>query len=250
MSIYGSRGSTLGSGYGIGSKRPRVMESNPYFAVSGGVDNYLPAYGGAVAFPVVKLRGLPFNCADFDVYRFFSGLEIVDCLLTHRSGRFTGEAFVVFSAPVHAELALQRDRHVMGHRYVEVFRSKKVDYYNAIAAEVGGNAASPPPPPRVRDQQPADVNSAVLKLRGLPFSATRTDVVDFFTDFEISEENVHLALRKDGKATGEAYVEFSSAAEAKMAMMAKHKMTLGSRYVEIFPSSPEEADQARSRSRA
>lgn len=258
-----------------------MMESNPYFAVSGGgggggvgassYQSYASSsYGAALAgypggaaaysFPVVRLRGLPFNCTDLDIYRFFSGLDVVDCLLTNKSGRFSGEAFVLFAAPVQAELALQRDRLNMGRRYVEVFRCKKQDYYHAIAAELAtdnqhhrggaGGAGSPPPPskrPHQEDQHQMEYTE-ILKLRGLPFSASRADIVDFFAGFDLSEEKVHIALRADGKATGEAFVEFPSAEEAKRAMN-KDRMTIGSRYVELFPSTPEEASRAQSRSR-
>jgi heterogeneous nuclear ribonucleoprotein F/H len=165
-----------------GSKRPpRMIESNPYFAVSGVpapglIDAYDgtpsrskrsrtfdpnpyfmgPAFyptfhggslpggglpgGGSTAglynFPVVRIRGLPFNCDDLDIYKFFSGLDVVDCLFVNKNGRFTGDAYVIFPTPMQAQLALQRDRQNMGHRYVEVFACKKSDYYNAIAAEV------------------------------------------------------------------------------------------------------------------
>jgi heterogeneous nuclear ribonucleoprotein F/H len=85
-------------------------------------------------------------------------------------------------------------------------------------------------------------------MRGLPFSAKKAEIVDFFQDFKLIEERVHIACRPDGKATGEAYVEFASSEEAKKAMC-KDKMTIGSRYVELFPSTPDEARRAESRSR-
>ncbi|CAA6663151.1 unnamed protein product [Spirodela intermedia] len=194
----------------------------------------------AYSFPIVRLRGLPFNCTDLDIYRFFSGLDVVDCLLTNKSGRFSGEAFVLFAAPVHAELALQRDRLNMGRRYLAT------DHHR------GASAGSPPPPPpskrpRQEDQHQMEYTE-ILKLRGLPFSASRADIVDFFAGFDLPEDKVHIALRADGKATGEAFVEFPSSEEAKRAMN-KDRMTIGSRYVELFPSTPEEASRAHSRSR-
>jgi heterogeneous nuclear ribonucleoprotein F/H len=79
----------------------------------------------------------------------------------------------------------------------------------------------------------------VLKLRGLPYSATTEDIIKFFLEYELTEENVHIAYRSDGKATGEAFVEFPTAEVAKTAMC-KDKMTIGTRYVELFPSTLEE----------
>ncbi|PIN17226.1 putative RNA-binding protein (RRM superfamily) [Handroanthus impetiginosus] len=264
--MYGHRGALFGSGgvsdgYEIGSKRPRMMESNPYFAVSSSSSSYRQPYGYGSryepsTFPVVRLRGLPFNCADVDIYKFFAGLDIVDVFLVNKDGRFSGEAFVLFAGPMQSELALQRDRQNMGRRYVEVFRCKKQEYYNAIAAEVNEGAygsldyrgSSPP----VRRKRSPDKDSMeyteILKMRGLPYSVKKSEIVKFFGDFNIADDKVHIACRSDGKATGEAYVEFASAEEAKKAMC-KDKMLIGSRYVELFPSTPDEARRAASRSR-
>lgn len=276
---------------GIGAKRShRMLEplANPYLAAGPAVGSYYPSSfsnygisgssssigGGGSSiissiydFPVVRLRGLPFNCEDLDVFKFFEELNVVDCLLVNKAGRFSGEAFVLFSSPMQADLALRRNRQNMGRRYVEVFRCKKLEYYQAIANEVGINGGlfdggeyrrSPPP---ARPKKTTATTSAskdedkdkmeytkVLKLRGLPYSATESDIVEFFEDYDVSEEKVLIARRSDGKATGEAYAEFPSAEEAKKAMC-KDKMTIGSRYVELFPSTPEESRRAASRFR-
>ncbi|XP_065856401.1 uncharacterized protein [Euphorbia lathyris] len=158
---------------------------------------------------------------------------------------------------MQVEFALQRDRQNMGRRYVEVFRCKRQDYYNAVSAEVNYEGiydsdyhGSPPPvkkTKRVSEKEQMEY-SEILKMRGLPFSAKKPDIIDFFKDYKLVEERVHIACRPDGKATGEAYVEFVSTEEAKRAM-SKDKMTIGSRYVELFPSTPDEARRAESRSR-
>ncbi|KAJ3708825.1 hypothetical protein LUZ61_012530 [Rhynchospora tenuis] len=317
MAGPGGRGSDGGfsdgsGGYSEGgSKRPpRMIESNPYFAVSGvrapglldaydgtpggskmsrtfdpspyfmGPTFYPPFPGGGLPggglpgggstaglynFPVVRIRGLPFNCEDVDIYKFFSGLDVVDCLFVNKNGRFTGDAYVVFPTPMQAQLALQRDRQNMGHRYVEVFACKKSDYYNAIAAEVNFGVFGYPPersPPPARHKRPREEPredeaknldemhfTEILKLRGLPYSVTRAEIVEFFgEEFHLKESDVHICCRFDGKATGEAFAEFPSADIAKQAM-SRDKMTIGSRYVELFPSTPEEASRAKSRSR-
>lgn len=253
-------GGGVSDGYEVGSKRQRMMESNPYFAVGSSASGFPPyGFSGAFqppAFPVVRLRGLPFNCTDIDIFKFFAGLDIVDILLANKNGRFSGEAFVVFAGPMQAEFALQRDRQNMRHRYVEVFRCKRQDYYNAVATEVNYEGiydndyqGSPPPSrsKRFSDKEQLEYTE-ILKMRGLPFSAKKSHIVEFFKDFKIIEERIHIACRPDGKATGEAYVEFVSAEEAKRSM-SKDKMTIGSRYVELFPSTPDEARRAESRSR-
>lgn len=270
FAVSGGIGGRISDGYdaGIAAKRSRMLEPppNPYF--SGSLSSFYPSFssygmGGAsgiYSFPVVRLRGLPFNCEDLDVYKFFAGLDVVDCLLVNKNGRFSGEAFVVFSSPMQAEVALGRNRQNMGRRYVEVFRCKKQDYYQAIASEVsnggsfdGGEYRHSPPPARPKktttDEDKEQMEyTQILKLRGLPYSATESDIVEFFGEFEISEGKVHIARRPDGKATGEAYAEFPSTEVAKKAMC-KDKMTIGSRYVELFPSTPEEMRRAAARFR-
>lgn len=259
FAVSGGAGS---DGFNNGSKRPRTMESSPYFSTRGGISSFQQPYGyggGSLgAFPVVRLRGLPFNCDDLDIYKFFSGLDVVDCLLVNKNGRFSGEAFVVFPSMMQTEFALQKDRQNMGRRYIEVFRGSKMEYYHAIAAEVNSGGAteheyrrgSPVSRPKKSFEDKDQMEyTEVLKLRGLPYSATKSDIVDFFgEEFGLSEENVQIACRSDGKATGEAFVEFESAEMAKKAMC-KDKMMIGSRYVELFLSTPEEARRAEFRSR-
>lgn len=251
----------VSDGYDIGSKRPRMTESNPYFAVNNGPSGY--PFGHGYPFPIIRLRGLPFNCSESDILLFFAGLDIVDIFLVNKNGRFSGEAFVLFAGNMHAENALLRDRQNMGRRYVEVFRCKKQDYYQAIAAEVKESSgfdqnhrgSSPPPPgplhkPPKRAQNKDHLEyTEILKLRGLPFSVKKSDIIKFFgTDYGLADEKVLIGYRSDGKATGEAYVEFTSSEEAKNAMC-KDNMMIGSRYIELFPSTQEEARRADSRAR-
>ncbi|XP_010547398.1 PREDICTED: heterogeneous nuclear ribonucleoprotein F-like isoform X2 [Tarenaya hassleriana] len=255
--MYGSRGAMLGSGgvSEVGSKRQRMMQSNTYFAAGSGIPPY--GYGGGFQppiFPVVRLRGLPFNCTDVDIFKFFAGLDIVDVFLVNKNRRFSGEAFVVFAGPMQTEIALQRDRQNMGRRYVEVFRCYKQDYYNAVAAEVNyegiyGNDDNGPSNAKKFSEKDKVEYAEVLKVRGLPYSVKKSQIVEFFGGYKVTEERIRIVYRPDGKATGEAYVEFETAEEAKRAM-AKDKMSIGTRYVELFPSTLDEARRtAESRSR-
>lgn len=250
----------MSDGYGIGSKRPRMMDSNTYFAVPS-ASSGSSAYGykrgyDSPAFPVVRLRGLPFDCTEIDIVQFFAHLDIVDVFLVTKNGRFSGEAIVVFAVPMHAELALQRDRQNIGRRYVEVFKCRKQDYYNAIAADVMSfegaldrdRRDTPPPRPKKSIDKDQLEYTEILKLRGLPFTVKRSDILKFFgEEFKLSDDKIQIAARSDGRVTGEAFVEFPSAEEAKKAMR-KDKQTIGSRYIELFPSTPDEAKRAASRS--
>eukprot|EP00262_Sarcandra_glabra_P020230 TRINITY_DN7963_c0_g1_i1.p1 TRINITY_DN7963_c0_g1~~TRINITY_DN7963_c0_g1_i1.p1 ORF type:complete len:254 (-),score=44.77 TRINITY_DN7963_c0_g1_i1:17-778(-) len=249
-----------GDGREMGSKRQRLIDLNPSFYGGSPGSNFMyntPTYGymsQPPPFPVVRLRGLPFDCSEGDVAEFFHGLDVVDVLLVHKMGRFNGEAFCIFGYPLQVDFALQRNRQNMGRRYIEVFRSKRQEYYGAVASEVSDMKGGGSPRrsiPRARsydDGKEVMEHTGVLRLRGLPFSAGKDDVIDFFKDFELSEDCVHVVVNADGRSTGEAFVEFASTEDSKAAMV-KDRMTLGSRYIELFPSSIQEMDEAVSRGR-
>eukprot|EP00250_Pteridium_aquilinum_P002140 c12343_g1_i1 orf=113-1696(+) len=232
-------------------RSPHLSHSPPLPFFKGPGFSPFPAFSRF--FPVVRLRGLPFNCTESDIYDFFRGLDVVDVLLTHKQGRFSGEGFCVFGLPMQVDLALHRNRQSMGQRYIEVFRSKKHEYYMAVAAEVSEQEKSgtgevtpsfPPSKPAI-DKEHLE-HTGVLKLRGLPFSASKRDVIEFFKDFDLKDENIQFVVHSDGRASGEAFVEFDGPIQSKLAM-SRDKMMLGSRYVELFPSSSEEAAKATGR---
>ncbi|XP_030458691.1 uncharacterized protein LOC115679229 isoform X2 [Syzygium oleosum] len=209
--------------------------------------------GQSPPFPLVRLRGLPFNCTEADVAEFFHGLDIVDVLFVHNDGKFTGEAFCVLGYPLQVDFALQRNRQSMGRRYVEVFRSKRQDYYKAIANEVSEARGGSPHRSISRgkssnERKDSAEHTGILRLRGLPFSAGKDDVLEFFKDFELSEDSIHIVFNSEGRPSGEAFAEFASAEDSRAAM-AKDRMTLGSRYIELFVSTLEELDEAVSRGR-
>lgn len=243
----------------MGAKRQRINDQGPSFYGTSPGSSYMynaPPYGYVSQpppFPVVRLRGLPFDCTETDVAEFFRGLDIVDVLFVHKGGKFTGEAFCVLGYPLQVDFALQKNRQNMGRRYVEVFRSKRQEYYKAIANEVsdgrGGSPRRHVPRAKSYDEgKDSAEHTGILRLRGLPFSAGKDDIMEFFKDFVLSEDSIHITMNSEGRPTGEAFVEFAGAEDSKAAM-AKDRMTLGSRYIELFPSSVEEMDEAVSRGR-
>ncbi len=73
----------------------------------------------------------------------------------------------------------------------------------------------------------------IVRCRGLPWSTTVEEVKDFFSGVQFSEgdSSVHLTMTRDGRPSGEAYVELASEedVEAALKMDRKH---MGKRYVE------------------
>ena len=82
-------------------------------------------------------------------------------------------------------------------------------------------------------------HTGFLRMRGLPFQATKEDVAEFFKDYKPVPDSIILTYRMDGRSTGEAYVEFETPDSAKEAMTL-HRSTIGSRYIELFISNKEE----------
>lgn len=89
-------------------------------------------------------------------------------------------------------------------------------------------------------------HTGFLRMRGLPFSATRQEIIEFFEEFDPLEDSICLTCRSDGRATGEAYVAFNSPEDAKKAM-GLHRSTMGSRYIELFISNKDEHARAMAR---
>ncbi|CAN1158256.1 Heterogeneous nuclear ribonucleoprotein F [Linum perenne] len=244
----------------MGAKRQRMLEQTPSFfgATPGTSFMYSqPTYayvGQPQTFPVVRLRGLPFDCTDTDVAEFFQGLNIVDILFVHKGGKFSGEAFCVLGFPLQVDFALQRNRQNIGRRYVEVFRSTRQDYYKAVAGEVSEYRVSSPRRTSARaksydEGKESAEHTGVLRLRGLPFSAGKDDIIEFFKEYAaLPKKSIHIMVNYEGRATGDAFVEFASADDSKAAM-GKDRKTLGSRYIELFPSSMEELQEAFARGR-
>ncbi|XP_076888022.1 uncharacterized protein LOC143538322 [Bidens hawaiensis] len=125
----------------------------------------------------------------------------------------------------------------MGRVYVEVFRCKKQEYYNAVAAEYGyvfryydnGYRAS----------------HKWFKMKFKLTSFQKNNEVLEFTNLirllrHMNDEKVHIDCRLDGKVTGEAYVTFESAKVVKQAMC-KDRLMIGKRYVKLFVSTLDEA---------
>ncbi|XP_059665281.1 uncharacterized protein LOC132311399 [Cornus florida] len=258
--FYRGRYMDGGDGNQMAPKRQRVIDQGSSFYGTSPGSSFMynpPPYSSYIGqpppFPVVRLRGLPFDCSETDIAEFFHGLDIVDVLFVHKNGKFTGEAYCVLGYPFQVDFALQRNRQNIGRRYVEVYRSKRQEYYKAIANEVSDSRGGSPhrsiPKAKSSDEGRDSADTGILRLRGLPFSAGKDDIIKFFEDFVLTEELIHIMVNSGGRPTGEAFVEFLSVEDSKAAM-AKDRMTLGSRYIELFPSSLEELDEAVSRGRS
>lgn len=89
-------------------------------------------------------------------------------------------------------------------------------------------------------------HTGFLRMRGLPFAASKEDIIKFFTGYNPVPDSVVLTYRNDGRATGEAYVGFATPDDSKRAMEL-HRRSMGNRYIELFISNKEEQGRALAR---
>ncbi|ODN05134.1 Heterogeneous nuclear ribonucleoprotein F [Orchesella cincta] len=91
----------------------------------------------------------------------------------------------------------------------------------------------------------------IVKLRGLPWSCTKDDIVEFLgPECQIygDAEGVHLVTSPEGKASGEALVELASDHDQDVALK-KDKQNMGHRYIEVFKITRSEMEWVLKRSR-
>ncbi|XP_069562069.1 G-rich sequence factor 1 [Brachyistius frenatus] len=204
---------------------------------------------------VVKLRGLPFSCTEVDILHFFTGLTVVEngvTIVTNARGRKSGEAFVQFSSQEAANEALQRDRELIGSRYIEVFPSRRDDIYssqkrrassapspNSALSANGRNVSASPTNHKTMSPQSSAVLSHFIHMRGLPFQVSGEDIVKFFSPLVVSR--ILIECGPDGKPSGEADVHFSCHQDAVSAM-SRDRMNIDQRYIELFLNSVPDAD--------
>jgi len=89
----------------------------------------------------------------------------------------------------------------------------------------------------------------VVRCRGLPWSCTADQLREFFQECNIlnGEDGIHFTFVRDGRPSGEAYVEFESEEDLEKALE-QHKKNMGKRYVEVFKSGSTEMENSIKRS--
>ncbi|KAM9860914.1 epithelial splicing regulatory protein 2 [Aulostomus maculatus] len=190
---------------------------------------------------VIRARGLPWQSSDQDIARFFKGLNIAKggvALCLNAQGRRNGEALVRFINSEHRDLALERHKHHMGSRYIEVYKATGEEFLK-IAGGTSNEVT----------QFLSKENQVIIRMRGLPFTATPQEVLDFLgPESPVTDGTEGLLFVKypDGRPTGDAFVLFSCDEYAQNAMK-KHRQILGKRYIELFRSTAAEVQQVLNR---
>uniref|UniRef100_A0A8C6XIV1 Epithelial splicing regulatory protein 2 n=1 Tax=Naja naja TaxID=35670 RepID=A0A8C6XIV1_NAJNA len=190
---------------------------------------------------VIRARGLPWQSSDQDIARFFKGLNIAKggvALCLNAQGRRNGEALVRFVSSEQRDLAMERHKHHMGSRYIEVYKATGEEFLK-IAGGTSNEVA----------QFLSKENQVIIRMRGLPFTATPEEVLGFLgpeCPVTGGKEGLLFVKYPDGRPTGDAFVLFACEDYAQNALK-KHKEILGKRYIELFRSTAAEVQQVLNR---
>lgn len=187
-------------------------------------------------YSVVKLRGLPWGVTTDDIVQFLSGIEVPAGgvhLMSGYNGRPSGLAYVELQTEEDQKEAVKKDKEVIGGRYIDVFQCTQSELQARLAGGMergmGGNLS-----------QSADAN--FVKLRGLPYSATESQIAAFFAPLPVV--SVQVAFNGNGQPSGFGFVQLRTPDDAESALTRSSNL-LGNRYVEVFRGSRGEMEQAR-----
>eukprot|EP01084_Bolivina_argentea_P217075 368635_1 len=181
---------------------------------------------------IIRMRGIPWESTKEDVTSFFSSLNIVEngIVMIERLGRPCGEAFVEFMTESDRDQALKRDRQNIGKRYIEVYSATTTE---ARGSGLGMDAGQKVP----ANKCPVSATACVVRMRGLPYSATAADVRKFLSDCECVA--VHFPKDDMGRPSGQCYVELEDETARSLAI-GHNKHNMGDRYIDIFESTVED----------
>ncbi|GFR74304.1 heterogeneous nuclear ribonucleoprotein H-like [Elysia marginata] len=171
---------------------------------------------------VVRLRGLPWSTKPEEIVHFLRECEITGGedgihFTYSRDGRPSGEAFVELMSEDDVTNAVAQNNEHIGSRYIEVFRVERSEM-EWMLKRTGAGA-----------QHNKTMTDAVVKLRGLPFGCSKEEIAQFFTGLEIVPNGIMLPEDRQGRSTGEAFVQFASPDIAEGALE-KHKERIGHRW--------------------
>ena len=195
--------------------------------------------GGGI---VIKMRGLPYSTGEEEIRTFFRDLKIVSngvSIGRDAQGRASGEAHVEFASEQDAQSGMLFNRHRIGSRYIELFRTKQAPGASArgggkvvggggVAGNGNGNAADASSAATSGGAAAAAVSDC-LRLRGMPFNSTEADVLTFFKGYALIKDGIKI-----GPQVGQGTVRFATAEDARKALVSLNHSYMGSRYIELF----------------
>lgn len=93
----------------------------------------------------------------------------------------------------------------------------------------------PPLPTYQTDSKQEEKEVHVIQLKGLPWSCTTHDLLQFFQECRIcdGEKGIHIVVDRMGRPSGQAFIEMEHEEDVSKALK-MHRQYLGPRYVEVY----------------
>jgi len=205
----------------------------------------------------LRMTGVPYRVSEAELKDFFQpgGAKCVDVkVVLNKDGMPSGEAIATFDSEEDVQAAMTCDKTYMGSRYVVLQRTSENNSFPSSA---------PPPPSHHnaphrgggrgggrggrrdhydggrdgggrRDHHEGggrDRDGFNVRLHGLPYDATETDIVEFFKSVAPCT-NVRILQNRNGMASGDAIASFASKDDADAALT-RNREYIGSRYVTL-----------------
>ncbi|KAJ8263033.1 hypothetical protein COCON_G00154900 [Conger conger] len=131
-------------------------------------------------------------------------------------------------------------------RLLRVFSLRNVLSAQKLFTEAGApfNEGDYPPLPEYKtDPGHESKDIFMVCVKGLPWSCTPEDLLEFFSECQIHDgvNGIHLTVNRDGRPNGEAVIELEQEEDIFKALQ-KHREYIGSRYVHVYEVSSSEAE--------
>ncbi|VDN97913.1 unnamed protein product [Rodentolepis nana] len=205
---------------------------------------------------VAEMHQLPWTATPYTIAVFFRGLNIRPggIAIKIAEGRRSNTAYIAFESDLDAQLACERttqeDYDVLAN--LEMSSVNQNNRPNSVLISMVPESLflqyAECRYPDIANflQQLTDEKQIVVRIRGLPYTTKKPDILKFFEQVDakvLNEENgIFFATHADCRPTGDAFVLFLDNVNADRALT-RHRNYLGQRYVELFKASPSEAVQ-------
>ncbi|CAI8016276.1 G-rich sequence factor 1 [Geodia barretti] len=180
---------------------PHTQQSEGSAPVQGGPDGYREVCFDRVVVCLVPrpprlgtttgimARGLPYDATKNEVAEFFSGCRIRNGhdgihILVGQDGRLQGEAVIELEGQEDLDKAKQLNNQMMGRRYIEISPLSQAAADQTLASQPGGSSTE-----------------FVVRLRGLPYSATSREILDLLNDCQVAggDKGIRFSFAPDGR---------------------------------------------------
>ncbi|CAK6960587.1 RNA binding motif protein 12Bb [Scomber scombrus] len=216
---------------------------------------------------VIRLQGLRITAGSQDIRNFFTGLKIPDGGV-HIIGGDRDEAFIIFASDEDARRAMTRSGGSIKGSPITLLLSSKAEMQNmlekstrnverekrklleedarrprrSVDREQGrrsGSRSRHTSPPR--HQRASNSDFLRVFLKGMPFTVTEKDVLNFFSGLFVDE--IILLKNQKGQNNGKGFVKFATREDASEGLRRDRKY-MGSRYVEVYTTTEEDWHRA------